>query len=303
MFRPLLACKGDHDLVRNMLDLGPVYLSEKIDGIRCLLSYSVVCSRSLKPIKNDFVRENLRGWFDEQDFKHDIILDGELISGNFNESSSCIMTKNGTPKFKYLIFDVFNQENINQKFEDRLEYIRKIKNYSGDDFSIEVIPQVKCNSFYQYIEFENKMLDNCAEGVMVRRPGGLYKQGRSTKKSLELVKVKPLETEDAVIIEVTEKMRNDNVEKINELGYTVRSSSKENLVGTNTLGAFVVKGLTGDFKAIIFKVGTGFDSDQREKYFNDSYIGKIITYDYQKVGSITKPRIPVFKGFRDKEDM
>jgi DNA ligase-1 len=45
-------------------------------------------------------------------------------------------------------------------------------------------------------------------------------------------------------------------------------------------------------------------SNRREVWKDpDAYIGKIIKYKYQAIGSKDAPRIPIFLGFRDERDM
>lgn len=59
------------------------------------------------------------------------------------------------------------------------------------------------------------------------------------------------------------------------------------------LGSFLVS-----WKDIQFNIGSGFDKDQRIKYWNDkSLIGKKITFKHQGLGSNGAPRFPVFFRF------
>ena len=57
---------------------------------------------------------------------------------------------------------------------------------------------------------------------------------------------------------------------------------------------------------VTFNVGTGLDAEQREALWlirDSGLIGQTIKFKYQKIGTADKPRIPVFLGFRAKEDM
>ena len=49
--KPLLSCDIDLEDVNF-----PVYVSKKLDGIRCLVIDGVAYSRSLKPIRNKFIQ-------------------------------------------------------------------------------------------------------------------------------------------------------------------------------------------------------------------------------------------------------
>ena len=150
--------------------------------------------------------------------------------------------------------------------------------------------------------YEEEALQEGYEGVMLRTPESPYKGGRSTLKQGYLVAIKRFEDAEAEIIGYEEKLHNANKLQKDELGYAKRSSSKANLVPMDTLGALVVKDLkTG----VIFNIGTGLDAAlcrwiwaNRKKCLH-----KIVTYTYQVTGTKDKPRIPSFKGFRDKRDM
>jgi len=83
-----------------------------------------------------------------------------------------------------------------------------------------------------------------------------------------------------------------------------RSSHKENKAGRNDLGALIVRGLA-PFNNIEFSVGTGFSDEDRAAIWNDqdSYLGKLITYNYFPIGVKDKPRHPSYKGLRSSIDL
>ena len=95
-----------------------------------------------------------------------------------------------------------------------------------------------------------------------------------------------------------------NEAKVNEMGYTERSSHKDNMIPMNTFGAFVKELQNGRN----FNVGSGLgltDAVRKEIWNNrDKYIGKLATVRQMKVGSKNGiPRLPTFVGLRDKDDM
>ena len=151
-------------------------------------------------------------------------------------------------------------------------------------------------------EFQEAVLAQGAEGVMIRSPNGKYKQGRSTLKEQILLKLKNFEDAECTIIGFEEKMHNNNVAKTDELGYTERSMSKDGLVPANTLGALVVHSDEwGEFK-----IGTGFDDKLRKEIWNNKgeYLGKLAKFKYFAVeAGYNKPRFPVFLGCRSKLDL
>ena len=95
-------------------------------------------------------------------------------------------------------------------------------------------------------------------------------------------------------------MHNTNEQKRDELGYAERSSAKDGLVPTNTLGSLVLK-----YNDTTFSCGTGFDDKLRKEIWDNKelYLGKLASIRYMSVGSKDLPRVPSFIGFRDIEDM
>ena len=97
---------------------------------------------------------------------------------------------------------------------------------------------------------------------MIRRPDSRYKQGRATPRENSLLKVKRFRDAEAEIVGYEERMHNTNPGVRNALGRTQRSSAKAGLVGMDTLGAFVVRGLPGQpFAGERFTVGGGKGMD------------------------------------------
>jgi len=271
----------------------PVLASPKIDGIRCRGINNQAMSRSMKPLPNRFLQSFFNNCYNLNG------LDGELTVGEpnapdcYNKTVSAIMSEDGEPQFVFRVFDYMNAG----LFSHRLDY--------ATDIAIKLnIPHVVphrhqfIQSIDELITFEAECLALGYEGVMTRNPVGLYKSGRSTAKEQGLVKIKRFEDAEAVIIGLEELMHNGNEATTSELGYTKRSSHQENKQPTGTLGAFICRGINGDFAGVEFNVGTGFSATQRATYFDPVMIGEKITYKYFPVGVKDKPRHPVFKGFR-----
>ena len=102
------------------------------------------------------------------------------------------------------------------------------------------------------------------------------------------------------MIGFTELYRNANEAETDELGYTKRSSHKENQIPAGVLGALVVEHQTYG----VFEVGTGFDAKQRADIFQNqsTLVGRLAKIKFQEAGLKEKPRFPVFLGFRDEID-
>jgi len=161
------------------------------------------------------------------------------------------------------------------------------------------------NNLEELEKLEKKYLSQGFEGIMLRSPNGVYKCGRGTVSQMDLVKVKRFKDAEAKIIGFEEEMHNANEAEKDNFGRTKRSTSQENKVGKNTLGALMVIGINEEFKGVEFKLGTGFDQELRLKIWNlkNKLNGEIVKYKYQSEGGEDRPRFPVFIGFRDKRDM
>ncbi|WP_274585180.1 hypothetical protein V6667_08150 [Neisseria leonii] len=150
------------------------------------------------------------------------------------------------------------------------------------------------------LRYESEQLQHGFEGIMLRAPHGIYKYGRSTVREGLLLKLKRFSDAEAVCTGYEPLMRNGNEAETDELGYTKRSSRKEGLVETETLGCLIAE--TGD--GVRFKIGTGFTAAHREQLWaeRDKLAGRIIRYKFFNIGIKEAPRHPVWLGFRHTDD-
>ena len=290
--KPLLSCEVPLDKIKL-----PVFISTKLDGVRAIVIDSVVYSRSLKPIRNKCVQE----LFGKPEYNG---MDGELVVGDiyakdvFQKTTSGVMSAEGTPDVKFYVFDICNTPD--EDFTARRFILRhKLKNVPSE-CSVVMLEQHYVETLYdlqQYLEDERI---KGGEGLICRNPDGKYKYGRSTPKEQLSVKLKFFESGEFEVIGFEERMHNANEATTNELGYTERSSCKENLIPMNTLGSLVLK--YGDSE---FRVGTGFSDAQRKEIWEnkESYLGKLASIRYMSVGSKDHPRCPSWLGWRDEDDL
>lgn len=293
LFKPMLACK----LTKPESLKFPLLCSQKLDGIRATVQDGKLLSRSLKEIPNVNV-QRLFSCLPNG-------LDGELIVGNpfakdcYRKTDSFVMSDDKpvpTEQVAYYVFDKFSFHD----FKDRLKFAEKDCEAANRQ-DVKLVTHITLKNISELDSLEAEMLARGAEGVMLRSLTGLYKQGRSTEREGGLIKVKRCIDSEARIIGFEELMHNENEALENELGRTQRSSHKENLVASNTLGAFVVVDLKTNVE---FKVGTGFTAVERSNFFQRSdLVGKILKYKYFPIGVKDKPRHPVFVGMRDERDM
>lgn len=288
--KPMLAVEADLRKVKY-----PCYVQPKLDGIRVVVRDGLVLSRSLKPIRNEYVQEL---------FGHLQGLDGELIVGDptapdvFQKTTSGVMSKAGEPDVKLHVFDMWDKPN--KDYEGRCRAAGML--ITPDCVLVDT---VECNNEQELTTIYDDYVKQGYEGVMLRNPDKPYKFGRATKNSQELLKLKPFEDDEFVVVGFTERMHNANEATVNALGNIERSSAKAGKVPTGMLGALEVLFQKDDKDPVKFEVGTGFTEEQRREIWNnrDKYLGKLAKVRYQEIGMKDLPRFGSFKGFRDKDDL
>lgn len=291
-FKPLLAV--EHSKVKTPPT--EVWMSEKLDGIRCIIFDGVPYSRSLKPIPNRFIQAYVK--------EHAHMLEGidcEIIIGDknasdvFNQSTSGCMRFDGEPDFTLWAFDKYHPTNV---WHDR--YLDLLTTKLPVRARILVHEAAPDQSYID--EFEKMCLDRGAEGIMLRDANGKYKHGRSGTKNPEIQKVKRFVDSEFEIVGWEPKYHNTNEAKTNELGRTERSSAKDGLVALDTMGALLLRMEDGTE----FSCGSGFTDEIRVNLWNmrDTLAGQWAKVKYFDVGSgYTVPRFPTFLGLRDERDM
>ena len=290
--KTLLSCEVPLDKVKF-----PIYISTKFDGIRALVIDGVVYSRSLKPIRNKHVQK----LFGKPEYNG---FDGELIVGDiyakdvFQKTTSGVMSEDGTPDVTFHVFDLWSMPTFDYEYRQRelQEILLNNEEYEG----VVYTTIHKCQTVEDLEFFLNHEKNVGGEGLIGRKPDGVYKYGRSTPKEQLSIKFKFFEQCEFEVVGFNERMHNTNEQKRDELGYAERSSSKDGLVPTNTLGSLVLK-----YNDTTFSCGTGFDDKLRKEIWGNKelYLGKLASIRYMSVGSKDLPRVPSFIGFRHTEDI
>ncbi len=257
----------------------PVLASRKLDGIRALCIDGVLVSRNLKPIRN----KHTQSLFGKPEYNG---LDGELICGNFQETTHAVMSEDGEPQVTWYVFDNLY---LQLPFCQRLIQLPQAPH-------IIPVPHKECKTENELLNYESLIVKDGYEGIMIRDPNGPYKHGRSSVKEGWLLKVKRFKDSEAIIIRIEERFHNSNEAEEDNLGHTKRSLKNEGMVPTNSLGALVVS--NNQFGE--FKIGTGFTEEQRQELWKENIVGKLVKFKYQATGVKDKPRFPVFLGFREE---
>lgn len=308
-FQPLLAAQTPADVTRFIHEQVryPVLASPKFDGVRAFVKEGQLLTRKLKPVKNELLQRflavpELEG------------VDGELIVGDptakkvFQVSMSAVTRHDHGFDEMPLTFYLFDYHDRDQPFGERLAHLEK---RFGRRKPIQLAPgvftapvkHVLVTGPEALLHLEEQVVTQGFEGVMLRDPGGAYKQGRSTVKEGILLKLKRFEFDAAEVIAAYEQEANLNEATLDERGYTKRSSHKANKAGKDTLGGFTVKMLEGEFKGVAVDVGTGWTDEERRALWSQwqerpkSLHRRQLRVKHQLAGSKDRPRFPVFVGW------
>lgn len=289
--KPLLSCKVPLDKVKF-----PIYISTKFDGIRALVIEGVVYSRSLKPIRNKHVQK----LFGKPEYNG---FDGELIVGDiyakdvFQKTTSGVMSEDGEPDVTYYVFDIFT--NNTETYKERL-YTLNDKLVLDQFPNVVATQQLYIKTKEELTELLSKEKVKGGEGLIGRNPNGVYKYGRSTPKEQLSIKFKFFSDSEFKVVGFEELHSNTNEQTVNELGYSTRSTHKQNQIPMGILGSLVL-----EFGDLTFKVGSGFTMEQRSEIWKNqhSYLGKLASVRYMEVGMDKLPRCPSWLGWRDLEDL
>lgn len=291
--RPMRACKvEDTDLQKLKF---PLYLSPKYDGWRCVIKDGVALTNKLLPIPNRFV-QSILGKHNLEGLDGEIVLKGSL---EYNKVQSALSRQSGEPDFLFIYFDLWNHPGA---FGNRLCSMQFDKDQIETD-RVQMCDHIPVLDMADFYDYEEKILALGYEGICGRSPFEPYKMGRSTLNQLALIKRKPFKDAEAQIIGFYEQEENLNERTVDNTSLSKRSSHQGNKRGKDTLGGFLVRSNEfGDFN-----IGTGLGLTQvlRQKIWDnqDRYLGKWITYKYQKMGTLNKPRIPIFRYFRNALDI
>ena len=273
--KPMLPATFDPNLPLEF----PLLATPKIDGIRALIVDGRLVSRSLKPIPNERLRVLLESMLPEG-------ADGEISrDGDFYDTTSFVMTKNAelNVSFKFHWFD-WVYDSPDMPYSSRVSAMRKyfaVHESALEGVVVPLLPDVVGN-MSQLQKYERMALSKGFEGVIIRKPEGKYKYGRSTLRDALLMKIKTFADAEATITGFEELVRKDG-----SMG--------------NTLGAIVAATEAG----VNFKIGSGFTERQRCEIWNyrECLVGKYVKFKYSDYNVKTSPRFPVFIGLRHSDDL
>lgn len=272
MFRELNRAKK---LPSDGLPKGDYLVSCKFDGIRFSIQNGELFTRSGKPIPNLHIRKTILSWELPDG------TEGEIISGNFQSTSSAVMTRDGEPSFQAIVFDCLGEQQNCDRILTLYNTIDEKHKVIEDDSEVRfyrtetpglLLAQHNEAEYYEEIEV---WFDHWAdeEGIIIRQTNGSYGD--------TMWKWKHLLSDEAIISDIQQLKR-----KTGELD--------------EQLGALVV-----NYGEKQFSIGTGFDEKTRKNLWEQrkSIIGKKVSFRFDSLSSHGIPRFPTFQGIRDERDM
>lgn len=289
-------------------------LLPKYDGSFGFVQNSKLYARSLKQHENLYVTQK----FSKEKYEG---LRGELIYGFdptaqdlCRKTSSALRTIQGEPNVSLQCFDYVTHETKNLPYATRYAILQD-KVHNIYDKYVDIIPCYNVYSIEDIDSLSKVLLNAGYEGYVLRDPNAVHKEGRSSAVKPELWRWKPWSTAEIVVTELIEEKQNNNVATTNELGYTSRSSHKDNLSAKGTLGAIagtLVNDLLDYSGKVVAKAGTkitiatGVLTAKECKYYWDNpeeLLKFIVEFDYMSYGLKDNARFAQFKRIRSERDM
>lgn len=284
--------------------LYPLEVLTKYDGVYALVVGGKLLGRSLKPFKNTYITELL------SDSKFDGFV-GELCETQESKSlaredlcrntTSCVNTIDKEWSFTWKLFDYIHTDVAHLGYTDRIEALYKRIGYISCPLDISVVESSTATCGADVIDMYEESLRLGYEGIILRKPDGKWKNGRSTLKEQFLLRIKPQSDSEAVVVGVVEAMENNNLALINELGYTERSSHQENKSGKGMLGSLLCVDLKSG-NEITISAGK-LTHGERVEYFNNPPLHQVVKYRSMTYGVKEAPRFARFYSFRAVEDL
>lgn len=309
-FKPMLAISSDKVKTQPAYQ----YCSIKLDGVRCLFFGGVAYSRTMKPLPNLKLQQLAKQ-------HHEVLegCDGEVIAGGIfdkcclQRSVSFCMNADKEDDFTVYLFDKYHPTkpwlhryfDLLAKEQQLPARIKVLEHFyvrpsvpQIELFSLEFSSKL---SWVNMELFEQEVLSNGGEGVVVRDAEGKYKLGRSGTKKPELQKLKRMQDAEFEVVGYTQFEHNQNEAYTDEVGNTKRSTSKDGKVLVEQLGSLICKLTDGR----TFNVGSGFTLEQRIALWasKELLVGKLAKVQFFRYSPDGIPLLPVFLDFRHELDM
>lgn len=257
------------------------WVSRKLDGLRCLMYYKDgiiqtasrgggdynVATKHLRedPELLEIFRKNPELILDGELYKHDANWPLQRISGVARlkeRSEEC-------DNLEYWVYDYVSDD----KFDDRYEVLKAIKEVLSPDSKIKILEQIKMTGYLAIKKEHDKYVQEGFEGLCARNPEREY--GVNKRSAVYLVKLKERKDDEFEITGVREGMRPE------DMCFTlITKDGKE----------FAAKPI-GDVQSRLYFLE-----------HKDEFIGKFATCTYFSLSQDGIPTQPVFKSVRPSDE-
>lgn len=247
---------------KRLLRWNPPYLIQpKLNGERCralLLDEPIMLSSEENLITScPHILEELRTIVQRFPELKGLELDGENYSHGtaLQDIHSIVSRKTGGlhddyEEISFYVFDLV----LSLQQHIRLDAVSRIFNLPFEFHHLKRVPYWYVETLDDINHYLESFMQQGYEGIIIRDRDAPYVRKRST----QMMKFKPRKSDVYQIVDLQEEV-------------SIHGENK------GTLGAFVLRGTDGT----IFKVGTGFNAEQRKEYYNNEFLGKWAKILYQ----------------------
>ena len=264
----------------NSLSSSTYHVQSKLDGVRII----AICSRNSPAVYTrngnqvvgyDDILEVLK--YPSLD---GYVLDGEILSGNFDTTMEGLFAELKDKKAKLCVFDMltikeFNEKRCTRTYSDRHEKYNEVlsdifNTSNGIVYPLDSVVKTSKELSHERLSDMNKRAMGLGyEGLILKASDSCYQ----FKRHESWIKYKSMHTGDYEIIGIKE----------GENKYT------------GMLGAITV-----DVNGVSVDVGSGFSDEQRKSFYeNDDVIGMTAEIKYQEITKDGSLRFPVFLKLRN----
>lgn len=305
-FNPMLATNLDPSKFK-----GPYLASLKLEGVRGAFYGDMgLLSRQLKYFRCQQMNEHFADvaiWCQE----NGITLEGEFYNHGWEFTRIDSATdRTNNPDGALLEFWIHDAQYVDGRamtFEERYELMRCAcgKLHALGYMHVRLCEQWPITTLDEALRAYQYAIDNRYEGLVLKDPKQVYKNGRSTVKSGHFLRLKPEDPYDAFILDIVERKENLCESKVNELGYLKKAQDKDMKASTG-LAAVAVCYCPAEDRVIRVSLTRGLKDYEdteagpsRRKFWEqrDQYIGKVCKFVGIPVKGMA-PRSPRWDSFR-----
>jgi ATP-dependent DNA ligase len=190
----------------------PVYVQPKLDGYRCLTycnpvtSEVIFFSRQGKVFSYLYhIRKNLLKIFKNKNKILPFFIDGELFITDSNIPNPIYLLRSFLGRksmtstqlkeheiIHYHVFDAYFPHDPELSFKNRWKWILKhFPNRSKSSLShcVELVPTLLVHNEHELLSLRDHFLEEGQEGIIVRKPAGIYRRGYKSKNILRSKKI------------------------------------------------------------------------------------------------------------------